>query len=260
MDLKLNGKVALVSGSSRGIGKAIAEILLVEGCTVFINGRDENTLNSAVEELRNKTSNENLYKICGDLTNMDNINNAFNTAYKMTEKSMDIVVANIGSGKSVLGWDVDAEEWHRMFTINFFGAVRLCTEAVRRMKENNGGSIVCISSIAGCEAIPAPIPYSTAKAALLSFIKNTANCVAEYGIRINAVSPGNVLFEGGTWDRKIKENIDEVMNFINTSVPMKGFVSPYDIASMTAFLVSDCARFITGSNFVVDGGQVKKYI
>lgn len=260
MNLGLSGKVALVSGSSRGIGKAIAEVLLEEGCIVFINGRDKNTLNNAIKELKEKTFKSDVYEICSDLTITENIVKAFETILTKVGKSPDIVVANIGSGRSVAGWDVNDEEWLRMFNLNFFGAVRLCRESIKYMK-SKGGSIVCISSIAGCEAFPsAPLPYSTAKAALLSFVKNTADLIAQYNIRINVVSPGNVYFEGGTWDIKLKENKNVVMEYINKVVPMKGFASPYDIAYMVAFLVSEKAKFITGSNFVVDGGQVRKYI
>ena len=255
----LTGKVALVSGSSRGIGKGIAEVLLKEGCIVFINGRTEDTLNKAVEELKEKISKDTVYKICCDLTITKNITKALRDILEKTGKPPDIVVANIGSGRSIVGWDVNDEEWLRMFNINFFGAIRLCRESIRVMKEK-GGSIVCISSIAGCESIPAPVPYSTAKAALLSFVKNTANLVAQYNIRINAVSPGNVLFKGGTWDIKLKENKDAVIDYINSVVPMKGFASPYDVAYMVAFLVSEKAKFITGANFIVDGGQVRKFI
>jgi len=260
MDLHLSEKIALVSGSSRGIGKTIAKCLLREGCCVFINGRSEHILRKSLNELREKTSNKAVFEICGDLTVGKNIRDALEKILKRTKRYPDIVVANIGTGRSAGGWDVNDEEWVRMFNINFFGAVRLCRETIRVMKESEGGSIVCISSIAGCEAIPAPLPYSTAKAALLSFVKNTANIVAQYRIRINAVSPGNVLFEGGTWDSKLKENRNEVMNYIETSVPMKGFASPHDVAHMVAFLASESAKFITGSNFIVDGGQTRCFI
>lgn len=260
MDLNLDGKIALVSGSSRGIGKTIAEILLREGCTVFISGRDEKKLDETLAELSHKTSDASVHKICGDLTVTEEIKAALHGISEIKESYPDIVVANIGTGRSVPGWDVDDGEWNRMFNINFFGAVRLVRESVRVMKEKGGGSIVCISSIAGAEAIPAPVPYSTAKTALLSFVKNTSDAVAQYGIRINTVSPGNVFFEGGTWDMKLKENRDAVMNYINSVVPMKGFAYPDDISNTVAFLVSGKARFITGANFVVDGGQIRKFI
>lgn len=260
MNLNLSDKIALVSGSGRGIGKAIAELLIKEGCTLFINDRDESVLTKALVELEEKTLSKNLYKLYADLTVTENIKAGLKEIYKSTGRNVDIVVANIGLGKSVSGWDVDDEEWYKMFNINLFGAVRLCRESIRIMKDGGGGSIVCISSIAGVESLPAPVQYSAAKASLLSFVKNTANIVAQFGIRINAVSPGNVLFEGGTWDMKLSENRDNVMDYINTFVPLKDFASPYDIANMVAFLASDMAKFITGSNFIVDGGQVRKFI
>lgn len=259
MTLNLSGKTALVSGSSRGIGKAVAQVLIEEGCTVFINGRDEQALDAAQQELKTGTGREQIHKICCDLTQEKNVTAALDTIRQTAGTFPDALVANIGSGRSVPGWDVDDGEWTRMFNLNFFGAVRLCSEYVRRAGDK-GGSIVCISSIAGCEAIPAPLPYSTAKAALMSFVKNMSDIVASNNIRINAVSPGNVLFEGGTWDIKLKEDEKKVRDYINSTVPMKDFASPHDIAWTVAFLLSDKARFITGANFVVDGGQIRKFL
>jgi len=259
MHLDLEGKVALVSGSSRGIGKGIAEMLLDHGCRVFITGRVKSYLEEIAEELENKGYSGQVFQINGDLTTSEEINGAISSVIH-SQGALDIVVANIGTGRSVMGWDVDDDEWMRMLDVNLLGAVRLCRESIRVMKERGSGSIVCISSIAGCEAIPAPLPYSAAKAALLSFVKNMSDTVAQYGIRINAVSPGNVLTEGGTWERKLNEDRDKVMSYINSVVPLKDFATPSDIAHLTLFLVSDLARFITGANFVVDGGQVRKFL
>ena len=175
-------------------------------------------------------------------------------------KKLDMVIANIGTGKSVLGWDVDEVEWLRMFNINFFGAVKLCRESLRVMTEQESGNIVFISSIAGCETLPAPVPYSAAKSALLTYMKNTANQVVDAGIRLNAISPGNVYFPGGTWDRKLKEDKELVEAYLNESVPMKRLGKAEEIADVVTFLVSEKSSFITGSNLIVDGGQVKKVI
>jgi 3-oxoacyl-[acyl-carrier protein] reductase len=261
MYLGLTGKVVLISGSSKGIGRGIADVLLEENCTVFINGRDENSLNETYEDFCSKYTSGNVFKICSDLTITSKIRESLDVIVKKTGKGPEIVVANIGSGRSEAGWDVADDEWERMFSLNFFGAIRLSRESIRHMKESKcGGNIIIISSIAGCEALPAPLPYSSSKAALLNFVKNTADLVSKYNIRINAVSPGNVLFDNGTWDNKIKNSREGVLDYIKNSVPMNSFASPDDIGNMVAYLVSKKAGFITGSNFIVDGGQVRKYI
>jgi len=260
MELNLSNKIALVSGSGRGIGKAVAEMLIEEGCIVFLNDLEEDVLQKTVEEFRNRTFSDNIHSICSNLVKTENIKSALNKIFDMTGRSVDIAVANIGTGKSITGWDVEDAEWERMFNMNFFGAARLCRESLRVMGQKGDGSIVCIASIAGVESIPAPVTYSAAKAALLSFVKNTADIAARFGVRLNAVSPGNVMFEGSTWDNKLKENPADVMDYINKTVPLKGFADARDIAKMVAFLASDAAQFITGSNFIVDGGQVRKFI
>ena len=260
MELNLSNKIALVSGSGRGIGKAVAEMLIEEGCIVFLNDLEEDVLQKTVEEFRNRTFSDNIHSICSNLVKTENIKSALNKIFDMTGRIVDIAVANIGTGKSITGWDVEDAEWERMFNMNFFGAARLCRESLRVMRQKGDGSIVCIASIAGVESIPAPVTYSAAKAALLSFVKNTADIAARFGVRLNAVSPGNVMFEGSTWDNKLKENPADVMDYINKTVPLKGFADARDIAKMVAFLASDAAQFITGSNFIVDGGQVRKFI
>jgi NAD(P)-dependent dehydrogenase (short-subunit alcohol dehydrogenase family) len=142
MELNLSNKVALVSGSGRGIGKAIAEELAKEGCTLFLNDNDEGALEKAFLEIKEKTSSKNIYKLCSDLIATENIKVAIGDICRTTGGNLDIVIANIGTGRSTAGWNVDDEEWERMFDINFFGAVRLCRESLRIMKERGAGSIV----------------------------------------------------------------------------------------------------------------------
>ena len=259
MDLELKGRLAFISGSSRGIGKGIAETLLEEGCSVAINGRNTDELKKTCKELGGGFGNNNVFSLAEDITLPGAAKSALASVTQMAGKTPDIVVPNVGSGRSEPGWDVTDEEWERMFLLNFFGAVKLAREAVRTM-EQTGGDIVFIASIAGMEAIPAPLSYSSAKAALLSYMKNLSETVAPMGIRANAVSPGNVYFEGGTWDGKLKETRDKAMEYINRAVPLKDFVSPRDVGNAVAFLLSRAGRFITGHNMVVDGGQVRKII
>jgi len=255
MDLLLTGKVAIVSGSSRGIGKAIAGRLLAEGCEVYVTGRDSDSLESTRHEFYQQFGDK-VHAYQGDLTDSTVLESLISSVCSRHQR-LDIAVANIGSGQSKLGWDVGDDIWLQAFQTNFFAAVRLSREAIRVMCKN-GGSIIFISSIAGVEAIAAPVPYSTAKAALLSYVANTARIVALHGIRLNSISPGNVLFPGGTWDRKMREDSNGVAKYIADTVPMNRFGRPEEIADAVAFLASEKAAFITGSNMLVDGGQTRR--
>ena len=256
VDLGLKNKVSLVSGSSRGIGKAIACGLLKEGAIVYITGRNKEMLDSAYNDFKSQFGGR-VYKFSGDLTNTDTIENLLNDILNKHNR-LDIVVANIGSGRFKSGWDVEDELWMKSFDINFFSSVKLSREAIRVMIPQKSGNIVFISSIAGCEAIPAPVEYSSAKSALLSYVKNTSNLVASMGIRLNAVSPGNIYFEGGTWDIKLNENKEVVEKYIKESVPLQRLGRAEEISDAVCFLSSDRTSFVTGANFVVDGGQIKR--
>ena len=123
------------------------------------------------------------------------------------------------------------------------------------MMEKKSGSIVFISSIAGMEVIGAPIHYSVAKAALISFSKNLSKKVANNNIRVNTICPGNIYFENGTWDYKLKENKGKVIAMLEHSVPLNRFASPEEIADLVMFISSNKMSFMTGSCLVIDGGQ-----
>ena len=258
MDLGLKDKVAVVSGSTRGIGKAVAAGLLEEGCVVYITGRDGDTLEAVWEDFSERYDGS-VFKFKGDLTVTGEVETLIKTVMDGHGR-VDVAVANIGSGSSVPGFDVDDDEWERVMALNFFGAVRFSRAALRHMVERRSGSVVFIGSIAGMEAIPAPLPYSTAKCALLSYSKNAADLVGKDGVRVNVVSPGNVLFDGGTWDRKLKEDRAGVESYIERAVPLKRFCTPEEVADAVCFLASERAAFVTGANFVVDGGQVRKIL
>jgi 3-oxoacyl-[acyl-carrier protein] reductase len=170
--------------------------------------------------------------------------------------SLDGLVANVGSGSGKLGWDLPESEWERIFALNFQASTRLAQAAIPPMMAN-GGSIVFVSSIAGVEALPAPLPYSAAKAALISYSKNLSRQVATHGIRVNCVAPGNVIFPGGSWARRVAEQGETVLKSIRAEVPMERFGTPEEIANLVTYLCSDRASFVTGSCFVADGGQTR---
>lgn len=245
-------KVALVTGSSKGIGKAIAKMLLDNGYIVYINGRNEQLVNDTLLEFNN----QNAKPLIVDLSLDENLKNSLSDIF-LTESRINLVVCNIGSGKSKLGLEADLQEYKRIFDINFFSAVTASLHSIEYMKPY-GGHIVFIGSIAGCEHIGAPLTYSSAKTALISYSKNLSYEVAKYKIRVNCVSPGNVMFDGSTWDNKKKEDDKKVDDYIKNNVPLNTFAIPEDIAKAVLFL--EQSDFITGSNIVVDGGQIRKII
>jgi len=252
---ELAAKVALVSGSSRGIGKGIAYHLLSRGALVYLTGRSQNELEQTYDEFRVQFPDQ-VYKSQGDLSNTATIAGLLK-AINNENGHIDIVVANIGSGRSQMGWNVPDNLWEDCMQINFMSAVRLSRESLRYMTDAKKGSIIFIASIAGVETIAAPAPYACAKAALLSYMKNTAPVAARYGVRMNAISPGNIFFPGGTWDEKIHENPEPTQKYIQDNVPLQRFGTPDDVGSLVCYLASDDASFISGANFIIDGGQTK---
>jgi 3-oxoacyl-[acyl-carrier protein] reductase len=254
MDLQLANRVALVAGSSRGIGRAIAFAFLREGCRVCITGRDRSALDAASEELRAKFG-ESVLSIQGDFTRTPVIEAAL-SEINLTWGVPDILVANLGRGSGKTGWQLADEEWERLFNQNFFGSVRLAQAVIPAMQQR-GGSILFIGSIVALEATAAPLPYSAAKAALASYSKNLSRAVACHNIRVNYLAPGNVLFPGGSWEKHLHNRKEEVESYISSEVPQKRFGKPEEIADFAAYLVSTASAFATGGCYVMDGGQTR---
>jgi len=244
-------KVALVTGSTRGIGLGIAQLLLEKDYIVYINGRNKNEVDIVVNQLGTSAK-----AAACDVRNPNEVADIFSHIITR-EGFIDLVVSNVGSGGSKPGWQADIEDYRKSFDINFFSSVSVCRHAVESMK-SRGGHIVAIASIAGCESIPAPIPYIAAKAALIAFTKGLSDQAAEVGVRVNAISPGNVMFTGSVWERKKAENAEKVANYIECCVPLKTFIAPEDIAKGILFLEDSVT--ITGTNLIIDGGQLRRLI
>ena len=256
MDLKLQDRVAFVAGSSRGIGLAIAQVLLTEGARVVVTGRDAARLAKAESELVRQFGRERVLGLAGDLAEAETIQSHIRNT-KERWGGIQILVANIGTGRGQTGWQVPEVEWGRLFEVNFWTSVRLVNAVLPDLIEAHSGSIVLISSITGLESTLAPLPYSVAKAALVHYTKNLARQVGLHQVRVNCVAPGNVLFPGGSWEQHLSQRRAEVMHYIENEVPLQRFGRPEEIADLVAFLASDRAAFITGACVVADGGQTR---
>jgi 3-oxoacyl-[acyl-carrier protein] reductase len=256
MDLDLRDAAVLVGGSSRGIGYGIASALLEEGARVALTGRDENALDTAAQRLRADHGEDRVAAHPGDLHDPAHCA-AVVAAVAERWDGLDGVVANVGSGTATPGWRVEAQEWDAVFDANLWTSVRLATAALEPMAAAGAGSLVFVGSIVGVETVSAPLSYSAAKAALMSYVKGLAHEVGSAGVRVNAVIPGNVLFPGGSWDRRVSRDPDRWERYLEAEVPLRRFGTPSDIADPVAFLLSTRASFVTGACLVADGGQTR---
>jgi 3-oxoacyl-[acyl-carrier protein] reductase len=249
MKINLKGKNALITGSSRGIGFNIAQTLHDNGCNVVLNGRNHSKLNLAKKKLKNCIA------INGDVSKYSGADSVIRKYQKYFDR-LDILVCNVGSGKPKKKV-ADINEWRRSFDINFWSTINIISRAEKLLIKSKG-SIICISSICGLENVTgSPIPYSVAKSAINSFVVNQSKFFGGYNIRINAIAPGNIIFDGSTWDKKMKKSPSKINKYLKDNVALKIFGKLDDISNMTLYLASDEAKYITGSIFKVDGGQLK---
>jgi 3-oxoacyl-[acyl-carrier protein] reductase len=250
MELELAGKAALVTGSSRGIGRAIAGALHAEGCRVALNGRTMADLRSAAAELPGTVA------LVGDVTQPMEAGHVVAEATRAWG-GLDILVCNVGSGRSVPPGTETHEEWQRVFALNLWSTTNT-VEAARETLAASRGAIVCVSSICGLKVVPgAPVTYSAAKAALHAYVRGMAQTFGARGVRINAVAPGNILFEGSAWSEKLAADRRSVEAMLERDVPLDRFGTAREVADLVAYLASPRAGFATGGVWTLDGGQCR---
>jgi len=250
MNLELKGKKALISGSSRGIGYAVARSLAEEGCQVALNGCSAARLAQAVKSLKASTG------IRGNVCRPREAGVVVRKAVAALE-GLDILVCNVGSGQSVPPGKEDAREWQRVFGINLWSATNLI-EAARKYLVASKGVVICVSSICGLEVVPgAPITYSAAKAALHAMIRGLSWPLGKTGIRINGVAAGNILHETSVWAVKIKKERKKTEAWLKKEVSLQRLGRSQEIGDVVAFLASPRASFVSGAIWVVDGGQTR---
>ena len=257
MDLDLRDKVFIISGASRGIGKGIADVLLKEKANVAITGLDPEEVHDTCREFTTVYPGQIIE--CGGNLNEKNTLLQLETSVRDKWGRVDGLIANAGAVKPCAGWDISDSDWEWYLEANFRVAVRFVTHFIPCLKETKG-SIVIIGSIAGLEDIGAPLPYSSSKIALTMYAKGLARELAPDAIRVNTIAPGNVIFPGGNWDNKCKADPEGIEKMLKEKVPLRQFGEPHDIGNLAAFLVSDRARFISGSCVVIDGCQTVRFV
>lgn len=240
---RVNPRKVLVAGASDGIGRGIAEAFAADGAQVFLGGRNAQKL-EALAAATGGTA------LAGDFSDSA-------VVAKMLAEigELDVLAICYGDTDTPPGFDTPDADWDRLINANLSGPLRLARDAARGMKARGQGAILFIGSICGHEALGAPIGYNAGKAALRAVTKTMARELGPSGVRVNMISPGNVIFEGGRWSRKRDANPAQVEQMLNTVVPLRRFGTPQDIAQAALFLCSDKASFITGADLVVDGGQ-----
>ncbi len=251
MDLELRGKKALVTGGSRGIGRATALSLAREGASVAIAARTRADLDEAAAAI--KALGVTCETIETDLSTRDGSTFAVTEAAKRLG-GLDVLVNNVGGSLGIGGFDsADDAAWTRSLDLNLMSAI-WCSKAALEPFAASGGTIVHVTSICGLEYCSSA-PYQAAKGALASLTKEMGVDLAKRRVRVVAIAPGSIMFPGGSWDRRKKTHPERIDKMIAEELPWGRFGAPEEVADVVTFACSPRASWITGSTIVVDGAQ-----
>jgi len=255
MDLGLKGKVAMITGASKGLGRAMAKAFGDEGVKLSICARGEADLKDAAAEFQ-KLGFEILAR-AADVTKSADMTKWLNDTVSRFG-GVDILVNNAGGAKPGALGELSEEAWRETFELNFFSAVRLARMTADQMQAR-GGVIINIRSIYGRES-GGPLTYNSSKAAMISFTKMLARETAAKNVRINSIAPGSIQYPGGSWERRFKENPAFEKDFISHETPAGRLGRPEEVAYAVVMLASPRASWINGAILPVDGAQGRSLI
>jgi len=257
MDLGLQDRVAIVTGSSKGLGFASARALVAEGCRIVICGRTPTTLQEARRRLVEIASDDRVLAIAADVSREEGLRLLIDQSVE-TFGGIDILVNNVGVGRGGGLVDTPDELWQEAIDYTLMPAVRASRLAVPHLQRRGGGSIVMIASIYGREA-GGRMTYNVIKAAEISLAKSLAQQLAPMNIRVNSVSPGSILFEGGSWWKRQQDDPAGIAEFVKRELPFGRFGRPEEVGDVVAYLASSRASWISGTSVVVDGCQSRAF-
>jgi 3-oxoacyl-[acyl-carrier protein] reductase len=250
MDLGLRGKKAIVTGATKGIGRAIVELLASEGVDVGLCARTADEVEATVQALRQRGVN-----VVGEAVNVRD-GEAYKAWLERCAQALggcDIFIPNVSAGG---GFDSE-KNWVKNFEIDVLHTVRGCETLMPHLEKSGSGSIVIISSTNALETFGVPQAFNAMKAALITYAKQLSQHVGKRGVRVNSISPGPIYFEGGAWEL-IKGTMAKLFEYALRQIPSGRMGTPEEVARIVAFVASPAGSLLTGSNIVADNGFTKR--